>query len=117
MISYMMEWGLPAVGTALETADPQETMVGFTGKTRAATLRGYAKSWGRFREWLMMARGRCFPSGVLDLIDYLHVLLGEPAKPSVPGTFLQAVAWMEKAGGKAVDRTFAADPLVRRTAD
>ena len=94
-----VEGEVPAVKTISECMDPARAMHGLVGKARASTLRGYVRLWEQWRRWMQMTRGYPWPQLAADAIDYLRQRADEPCGPSVPGAFLQACSFMEKAAG------------------
>ena len=111
---YLVESNTPAVKFANGCLDPERALRSFVGRARASTVRSYVRIWGMWRRWLLNAKGRAWPAGAEDLVDYLHSRLDEPCGPSVPQTLLQAVAWVEKAAGfDTASRTSSRDEVLR----
>ena len=113
LIRILMEGQTPAYELALKTQDPQQAISRLIGKTRASTLKGYLKKWMKMVCWLQRAIGQCWPRDLELVLDYIEVI-AEDLHPTVPQSTLQALQWVEKAGGyRGEDAIFYHPSIVR----
>ena len=108
---FVADGPMPAKVVADATADPSSTWVRFCGNRRSRTLRQAARSWQRFSEWLRLSRGRSWPAGVEQIVDYLEERM-EPCGPTVPGTLLQSLQLLETVGGMERDHRLGLSPML-----
>ena len=109
---FVADGPMPAKRVAEATSDPSGTWVRFCGNRRSRTLRQAARAWQRFHEWLKLAHGRCWPTGVEQVVDYLEERMLEPCGPTVPGTFLQSLQLLETVGGMEKDKRIGMSPML-----
>ena len=113
LVKILMESQTPAYELALKTQDPQQAISRLVGKTRASTLKGYLKKWMKMACWLQRAIGQCWPRDLELVLDYIEVI-AEDLHPTVPQSTLQALQWVEKAGGyRGEDAIFYHPSIVR----
>ena len=115
LLRMFHEAEVPAIAAAAECLNPEGAIEALVaGRARAKTLRTYVQTWGRMRRWLLVARGRPWPARASDYIDYLMALKDQPCRPSVPGAWLQACIWVERAAGLPESSRHASSEGVRR---
>ena len=85
----------PAVVATKSTANPDIALDSLVGVSRAGTLRKRVRTWETFSRWLGMTRGRVWPEGVQDVVDYLHMQTEENPRSSFPKSFAASLRWME----------------------
>ena len=117
VVALLKEGETPSYKLALQARDPASVMMLMAGKTRCSTLRKYVKAWERFRRWLLMEGPSAWPTGPLQIIEYLQTLAAEPCGATIPQTFIQAAAWLEKAGGYDDYEKLSCNALVTRCLD
>jgi len=89
----------PAIAAAKLTANPEMALDSLVGASRAGTLRKRVRTWETFSRWLAMTRGRVWPAGVQDIVDYLHMQTEENPRTSFPKSFAASLRWMESRVG------------------
>ena len=98
LVEWLIEAEVPCTLQAKLTQDPVRALMGTFGKTRLNTAKKYMKYWAEFRSWLITVHSVTWPRNVGQLLDYLFMMQEEPCRPTVPGTWMQAVHWMFKRG-------------------
>ena len=103
----------PAYELAIKTRNPSQALMRSAGKTRPSTLKGYLKRWLKMSCWLQRATGQCWPRDLESAMDYVEVI-AEDLYPTVPQATLQALQWVERAGGfRGEDAIFSHPSIVR----
>ena len=54
------------------------------GRSKPSTVRLRVRSWEAFSRWIGLNRGRMWPQGPADLIDYVKAMVDVPAPRSFP---------------------------------
>jgi len=105
--------GAPVVeGTSGE--DPKLLIEMAVGRSRPSTVRLRVRSWEAFSRWLGLNRGRSWPQGPPDLIDYIKAMVDVPAPRSFPSSFSGSARWiMSRSGFEGTTETYE-DPFLRR---
>ena len=67
------------------------------------------------RGWLQTSRGLRWPSGISDVIDYVHFMVEVPAPASFPQVFGGTLVWMESRSGFPESDFISGHPLIKRT--
>lgn len=117
IIGYLLEQDLPNVKMAQATSTPWKILRGALGDTRMGTMKVYWRVWKSFITWLKMKRQMEWPLTHLMIVEYLHEAVHEPCARSHPQSLIQALAWMERAGGVKPADQLAKEPLLLRTVD
>jgi hypothetical protein len=99
LAQFMIDGGLPIVATIESTANPGEAWKGLFGRRRAKTLRNRARTFRHFIDWLFNAKGRIYPSGVVDALDYIEQLAGVDAGKTVVDSLAASLSLVETLGG------------------
>ena len=99
------------------TSDPPAAMAGLVGKARLGTPMKRVRAWEIFAKWLHWNRGRSWPDGPVDLVDYLAARIAEGCPPSFPEGFRSAVLWMEARSGLGPGETFGRCEFFRKNVD
>jgi hypothetical protein len=107
----------PSWHLSAAASDPQAAMAGLVGKSRPATLAKRVRAWEIFSKWLMGDRGRSWPVGPVDLVDYLAARVAEGCPPSLPEGFRSAVLWIEARSGLAPDEMYGRSEFFRKNVD
>ena len=112
----LTDGGTPTYELAIRTKSPAQALIRAAGKTRPSTLKGYLKKWLKMACWLQRATGQCWPRDLESALDYVEVL-AENVHPTVPQATLQALQWVEKAGGYRGEDSIFTHPSVIRSFD
>ena len=115
LVSLVQEAVLPVVEIAAKTADPVQTIIRAMGNRRAKTLRNRARSWVKFRDWLMLVKGHVFPTDVSDLLDYLWCQWQEGTSKSLIQSLAASLSVIEDIGMVKISERFSQNPLWIRT--
>ena len=113
LVSWLLEAEAPCTLQARLTHDPVRALMGAFGKTRLNTAKKYMRYWSEFRDWLIAVHAVTWPRNVGQLLDYLFTLQEEPCRPTVPGTWIQAVHWMFKRGDFSDGDDLSRDSLLK----
>ena len=84
------------------------------GRARPGTVRLRVRAWEAFSRWLTLNRGRVWPDGPRDLIDYIRAMVDVPAPATFPTTFGGAVRWFVGRTGFEGAEDLCEDGLFRR---
>ena len=112
----LLEGHTPTAELAKKTNNPLQVLSRAVGKTRISTLKSYLKRWMKMACWLRRATGHVWPRDIEQALDYVEVL-AEDLHPTVPQATLQALQWMEKAGGYHGEEAIFSHPLVVKAFD
>ena len=91
----------PALVAAAETGDSEKYLRGLLGGSRATTIAKRVRTWEGLGRWLRVCKGRVWPAGESDLVEYLWGQMAEKPSPSFPSSLLSSLAWMEARAGIA----------------
>ena len=117
IIAYLLEQDLPNSKAAQSTSTPWKIMRGALGDSRAGTMKVYWRVWRSFVNWLKYKRQMTWPDNHLQIVEYLHEVASEPCARSHPQSLIQALAWMERAGGVRIPDQLSKEPLLLKTVD
>ena len=98
LVGILQEADLPICSMVDTTSDPLGMLKRSFGSRRMKTLRNRARSWRKVREWLISFKGKPFPSGVADMLDFLHFLVQEGATISRVNDVCASLSVLEDAG-------------------
>ena len=102
---------------AQASSDPAAAIAGLVGKARPATVAKRVRCWEIFSRWLSLYRGYVWPSGPVDIVDYLAARVAEGCPPSLPESLRSAVLWVEARSGFGPDECFGKHEFVRKNVD
>ena len=77
----------------------QRAVSGLAGSARGTTLRIRVRAWMAFKKWLEIARGRSWPEGPADAVDYLWDQQAVKMRSSFPKSLAVTISWMEARAG------------------
>ena len=117
LAAIMKGGATPSWHQSAAASDPQAAMAGLVGKSRPATLAKRVRAWEIFSQWLVRNRGRSWPDGPVDLVDYLAARLAEGCPPSFPEGLRSAVLWIEARSGLADDEKYGRCEFFRKNVD
>jgi hypothetical protein len=117
IIDYLLEQDLPNVKMAQQTSEPWKILRGALGDSRMGTMKVYWRVWRSFLTWLLAKRQMSWPSTHLLVVEYLHEAVNEPCARSHPQSLIQALAWMERAGGVKPADQLSREPLLMKTVE
>ena len=116
LANILLEGQTPTAELAKKSSNPLQVLSRSVGKTRISTLKSYLKRWLKMVCWLRRATGHAWPRDIEQALDYVEVL-AEDLHPTVPQATLQALQWMEKAGGYFGEEAIFSHPLVVKAFD
>ncbi len=102
LVDTLLEHKAPVVSQVAEAGDIRAALRLTAGGRRARTIRTRLRGWRAFSSWLQISKGRAYPEGWMDVIDYARVRASEPCGRQTLLGLYWAVAFMEKAGGYGV---------------
>ena len=95
---------MPIVSIAGASQNPAVILSAVGQGRRAATLRRRALDWKRAARYFHMLSGTAWPRGPHDMLDYLNCLASSGAGGSALGRAVQALTFLERAGGVPQER-------------
>ncbi|CAE7193938.1 unnamed protein product [Symbiodinium sp. CCMP2592] len=98
LYSFLVEARAPIVDILKEVTDSEEACVRIFGTRRSKTLRNRFHSWGKFARWLETSKGRVWPAGLQDLLDYATEAVKEGAGKTTIDSFSAALSVLEQVG-------------------
>ena len=107
----------PSWQMAQSSSDSAAAMAGLVGKARPATVAKRVRGWETFSRWLSASRGYAWPTGPVDIVDYLAARVAEGCPPSLPESLRSAVLWVEARSGFGPDECFGKHEFVRKNVD
>ena len=98
LAQYIIEARLPVLTMIQESEDQQKSWARIFGSRRAKTLRNRATMWKRYYVWLLLNRGRAWPTKIGDVLDYLEGRIEDGCGPTAPQGLMGALALLETVG-------------------
>ena len=98
LAEFITEAKLPVVTMVQGSEDVQRSWSRIFGSRRAKTLRNRATTWKRFYIWLLLNRGRSWPTQVGDVMDYLEGRIQDGCGPAAPQGLMGALSLLETVG-------------------
>ncbi|CAE7560223.1 unnamed protein product [Symbiodinium sp. CCMP2592] len=98
LYSFLVEARAPIVDILKEVTDSEEACVRIFGTRRSKTLRNRFHSWSKFARWLETSKGRVWPAGLQDLLDYATEAVKEGAGKTTIDSFSAALSVLEQVG-------------------
>ena len=89
---------LPVVALVETLDDPRSAWFHLFSTRRSNTLKNRFHAWRPFRAWLEINRGRTFPEGLQDALDYLHHRVADGCGRTVPESFHIVLSLLEQVG-------------------
>lgn len=89
---------LPVVALIESLDDSTSAWLHIFSTRRASTLKTRRKSWRPFQVWLEINRGRRYPDGIQDCIDYLNHRVSEGCGRTIPEGFHITLSMIEQLG-------------------
>ena len=113
--SLLIEGDYPIAQLVRASLDPSAVYRRSAGGRRAGTVRQHVRAFRRFAAWRAASgfRGRpTGPPGVAQLLDFLNERAAGPCPRSVPQGIVDAVRFVEVAGGVPPEERLCSHPLV-----
>ena len=98
LFNFLVEAKAPIVTILQGVSEPEEACVRIFGTRRSKTLRNRFHSWNKFSRWLETSKGRRWPSGLQDLLDYATEAVKEGAGKTTLEAFAASLAVLEQVG-------------------
>ena len=98
LYNYLVGAEAPIVAILQGVSEPEEACVRIFGTRRSKTLRNRFHSWNKFTRWLETSKGRTWPTGIEDLLDYATEAVKEGAGKTTIEAFTAALAVLEQVG-------------------
>ena len=105
------EADLPVVAQISQLNDPHEGWLRIFATRRANTLKSRYKTWKPFRDWLEQHRGRVYPLGTKDAVDYLQFRVDEGCGKTLPESLSCSIHLMEQVGKVPESERISKDPV------
>ena len=102
---------LPVVQLIKTLDDPNSAWIHIFAARRANTLKNRYKIWKPFEQWLEWNRGRTFPEGVKDAIDYIQHRVNDGCGKTIPESLHTTLGLIEQLGRVPEDQRISEDPL------
>ena len=99
LAELLIEAKLPTARAASTCENPLAQVVTCVGNFRASTIRKRVREWKKVRAFSMSLCGEPWPADLNIIMDYIRERLAEPCARTVPHAILEALLFMEKAGG------------------
>ena len=98
LAAIIQEAKLPVCKVLAGVSDAEEAWPRLFGTRRSKTLRNRLRSWSKFREWLIFSRGRPYPEGVADVLDFAAERFREGCGKTVLDSFQASMSVLESVG-------------------
>ena len=98
LFNFLVEAKAPIVTILQGVSEPEEACVRIFGTRRSKTLRNRFHSWNKFSRWLETSKGRRWPIGLQDLLDYATEAVKEGAGKTTLEAFAASLAVLEQVG-------------------
>jgi len=113
LVSFLRAVGAPLVSAADAAMVPEMVLSRAGGGRRPSTIKSRVRMLERYWQWVMQTTS---PPWALDrqtALRFAETFCEEPAHPSVPEAFLQALVFLATAGAYPPGESLAADPVLR----
>ena len=104
----------PAVRAAEATGDPERSLAELLGSSRSGTVKLRLRAWLTMSRWLVVVKGRSWPTSAADIVDYLHARMTEERKQAFPRHLASAVRWVESRIGLVAGARWSDEVLFKR---
>lgn len=94
----IIEAKLPIVALIQTLDDSANAWLRIFSTRRANTLKSRYKCWKPFQVWLEINRGRKYPSGIQDCLDYLAQRVADGCGRTIPESFHITLSMLEQVG-------------------
>ena len=84
---------------------------GLLGGARVSTVKKRVRAAEKLSRWLELSRGKLWPGGAADVIDYLHSAAAEEPRVSFPRDVGAMLHWMEARSGVEEGAKLSLNPL------
>ena len=101
---------LPVCKVLAGVSDAEEAWLRLFGTRRAKTLRNRFRAWDTFREWLVFSRGRSYPQGVANVLDYANERYREGCGKTVLDSMQASLSVLESVGRVPASQQISQDP-------
>ncbi|CAE7332120.1 unnamed protein product, partial [Symbiodinium microadriaticum] len=98
LFNFLVEAKAPIVTILQGVSEPEEACVRIFGTRKSKTLRNRYHSWNKFSRWLETSKGRRWPIGLQDLLDYATEAVKEGAGKTTLEAFAASLAVLEQVG-------------------
>ena len=103
----------PAVVAAETTDNPERALADLLGSSRSGTVRLRMRTWLAMSRWMLVAKGRAWPSCSADIVDYINARRDEDRKTSFPKQLASAVRWVASRVGLDESAKWSGDTCCR----
>ncbi|CAE7842424.1 unnamed protein product, partial [Symbiodinium necroappetens] len=110
LAAVFQEADLPVCKILAGVSDAEEAWPRLFGTRRAKTLRNRHRAWEKFREWLIFSRGRVYPKGVADVLDFAAERFREGCGKTVLESFQASLTVIETVGRVPESSQISQDP-------
>eukprot|EP00435_Cladocopium_sp_Y103_P035770 s3778_g9.t1 len=110
LASIINEACLPVVNQISLLDDPDKAWLRVFGARRGKTLRNRARSWNRFRMWLVAYSGAVWPKTIADLINYVEECIQVGCALTIHTELQASLVLLERAGRVPECRQLSMDP-------
>lgn len=117
IVLVIQQCAMPAAALLTSSIAPSSLAARMGAGKRVSTLLGKLREYRRMRKFLQLAFGVCWPTALIQLVDYIMDLADIPVGPTVPGAVLSMIAFFENVGAVAGDKRFSGDPVVKCLTD
>ncbi|CAE6939115.1 unnamed protein product [Symbiodinium sp. CCMP2592] len=110
LAAIMQEAQLPVCKVLAGVSNAEEAWPRLFGTRRSKTLRNRFRAWDKFREWLLYSRGRSYPEGVADVLDYANERFQEGCGKTVLESLQASLSVIEGVGRVPSTQQISQDP-------
>ncbi|CAE7032383.1 unnamed protein product [Symbiodinium sp. CCMP2592] len=110
LAAIMQEAQLPVRKVLAGVSNAEEAWPRLFGTRRSKTLRNRFRAWDKFREWLLYSRGRSYPEGVADVLDYANERFQEGCGKTVLESLQASLSVLEGVGRVPSTQQISQDP-------
>ncbi|CAE7416198.1 unnamed protein product [Symbiodinium sp. CCMP2592] len=110
LAASMQEAQLPVCKVLAGVSNAEEAWPRLFGTRRSKTLRNRFRAWDKFREWLLYSRGRSYPEGVADVLDYANERFQEGCGKTVLESLQASLSVIEGVGRVPSTQQISQDP-------
>ena len=117
LLALLRRFGAPSLGDFSSDVDPVRAACVIAGRIRNSSLKRYLRYIEELVFWMLRAKIREPPFRAAEVMDYLFMLSEKPCGPTVPGAFLEAMAWFERVSGLGIEQRITVKPVLLSARD
>ena len=97
--AILRECKFPAAELFMGSRAPERLVGRFGAGKRSSTLAQKIRAYENMKRWMTVCYSKCFPTRIIEAVDYVLDRGSEPCGPSIPGMIISTICFFENLGG------------------